>query len=71
MRISSGWHTAVIEWTAQSVNFLLDGAALGTSTSRIPSTAMHWVIQSETDGVTPNSSAAVILIDWVAIYRPA
>ncbi|HEV3173235.1 MAG TPA: glycoside hydrolase family 16 protein [Actinocrinis sp.] len=70
VRISSGWHTAVIEWTAQAVDFLLDGATIGTSTSRVPSTPMHWVIQSETDGVTPDSSTAVILIDWVAIYRP-
>jgi Glycosyl hydrolases family 16 len=70
VRISSGWHTAVIEWTSKACTFLLDGAAIGTSTSRIPSTAMHWVIQSETDGVTPDTSTAIILIDWVVVYKP-
>jgi len=71
VRMSSGWHTAVIDWTAKSCTFILDGMTVGTTTSRIPSTPMHWVLQSETDGVTPDSATADILIDWAAVYRPA
>jgi hypothetical protein len=68
---SSGWHTAVIEWKAGSCSFLLDGATIGTSTSRIPGKPMHWVIQNETEGAPSASVTADILIDWVAIYRPS
>jgi hypothetical protein len=71
VRVASGWHTAVIEWRARAVTFLLDGMPIGTSMSRIPSTPMHFVIQNETDGTTSDSAVADILIDWVAVYRPA
>ncbi len=67
----SGWHTAVIEWTRESIHFLLDGRLLGTSTDRIPDTSMHWVIQTETslDGFEPDDSlAGHIQVDWVAVY---
>lgn len=69
--VSSGWHTAVIEWTAASVTFQLDGATMGVSTSRTPSTPMHLVIQNETDGSTSDAATADILIAWVAVYQPA
>ncbi len=68
------WHTAVIEWTASRVTFILDGRVLGTSTSRVPSTPMHWVLQTETalSGQVPAASTAGnVQIDWVAVYRPA
>jgi hypothetical protein len=69
------WHTAVIEWTPASVTFLLDGTVLGQSTSRVPSTPMFWVLQTETslDSVMPDPAAeSHVQIDWVAIwsYRP-
>ncbi len=65
------WHTAIIEWSAGSVSFLLDGQTLGTSTTMVPSTSMHYVLQTETnlDGVVPSdSSVGKIEIDWVAIW---
>jgi beta-glucanase (GH16 family) len=68
------WHTAVIDWTAGRVAFSLDGMTLGVSTSRVPDTPMHWVLQTETglDGIAPaDSTAGDIQIDWVAVYRPA
>jgi Glycosyl hydrolases family 16 len=70
--ISSGWHTSVIDWTASAVTFALDGTVLGTATTRIPNTPMHWVLQSETvpDRVTNASATADIYIAWVTIYRP-
>jgi len=69
-----GWHTAVIERTSSSVKFYLDDQLVGQSTSRLPSTAMHWVLQTETtlDGSIPSDSAAGhVLVDWVAVYTPA
>jgi hypothetical protein len=71
VRMSSGWHTATIDWTAKSCVFYLDGMTVGTTTSRIPSTPMHWVLQSETDQPKGDSAAADILIDWVSVYRPS
>jgi beta-glucanase (GH16 family) len=70
------WQTATIEWTPSSLTFLLDGQVIGTSTSQvdIPDTAMHWVLQTETqlDGGAPSDSAAGhVDIDWVVIYAPA
>jgi beta-glucanase (GH16 family) len=69
----TSWHTAVIEWTANRVNFILDGVTIGSSTSRIPNTPMHWVLQTETQigGGAPASTAqGRVLIDWVAVYVP-
>jgi beta-glucanase (GH16 family) len=68
------WHTAVTEWTPTSVRFLLDGQVIGTSTSRIPNTPMHWVIQNETtlSGFVPaDSVSGHVLIDWVAVWSYA
>jgi Glycosyl hydrolases family 16 len=67
----TSWHTAVIEWSPLNVKFILDGRTIGTSTSRIPNTPMHWVLQTETNGARPSSNAAGnVQIDWVAVYRP-
>lgn len=70
----AGWHTAVTEWSPTQVKFILDGTVIGTSTSRIPNTPMHWVIQTETSlGAAPsNSAAGHVQVDWVAVwsYQP-
>jgi hypothetical protein len=68
----TSWHTAVIEWLPTRVTFILDGKVIGNSTSRIPNTPMHWVIQTETalDGVPSDSAAGHVQIDWVAVYEP-
>jgi beta-glucanase (GH16 family) len=69
----TSWHTAVIEWTPDYVNFILDGTLIGKSTSRIPQGSMHWVLQTETnlDGYEPDDSAqGHVQIDWVAVYVP-
>jgi hypothetical protein len=66
------WHTAIIEWTSAECRFVLDGATIGTSTERIPSTPMHWVIQNETSlsTVPSDSAAGNVQIDWVAVWIP-
>ncbi len=69
--VSSGWHTAVIEWKPESIRFVLDERIVGISTNRIPNTPMHWVLQTETnlDGFEPDSSIEGHLqVDWVAVY---
>lgn len=42
------WHTAVVEWSPGRVRFLLDGTLVGTSTTGVPDTSMHFVLQTET-----------------------
>ncbi|MGC5011449.1 ricin-type beta-trefoil lectin domain protein [Streptosporangium sp. DT93] len=69
-----GWHTAVIEWTPQSVRFVLDGTTIGTSTNTalIPNRPMHWVLQTETTPTGPADTAkGNVQIDWVAIWERA
>jgi Glycosyl hydrolases family 16 len=70
----SSWHTLVTEWTAHSCQFILDGKVVGSSTSLIPNTPMHWVLQAETelDGIVPSNSVTDHLyIDWIAAYSQA
>ncbi len=69
----TSWHTATIEWTPGKVVFILDGATIGTSTTAVPSTLMHWVLQTETciGCTTSNTAAGTVQVDWVAIYSRA
>jgi hypothetical protein len=70
----SPWHTAVIEWQPGKVTFLLDGAVLGTSTTKVPSRSMHWVLQTETrlgGGAPPATAAGHVQVDWVAAWSYA
>jgi hypothetical protein len=67
------WHTAVIEWLPSRVSFILDGRTIGTSTSRLPNTPMHWVLQTPTTEsiLASLSTAGNVQIDWVAVWKPA
>jgi hypothetical protein len=68
------WHTAVIEWLPTRCTFILDGKVIGNSTSRVPNTPMHWVLQTETQlsgGAPADSASGHVYIDWVAVYSPA
>jgi hypothetical protein len=70
----SAWHTATIEWVPGKVSFALDGKTLGSSTQNVPTTAMHWVLQTETalSGAAPAAGVAGhVLVDWVALYKRA
>ena len=71
-RTYRGWHTATTEWSPGLVRFFLDHRLVGATTSRVPSTPMHWVLQTETrlsGGPPPASAAGDVLIDWVTAYR--
>lgn len=66
------WHIATTEWTPTSCKFILDGITIGNSTSRIPSTSMHYVLQTETtlDGYEPDDSTqGNVQVDWVVVYK--
>lgn len=66
------WHTAVLEWTPHYCRFMLDGHIVGTARKRIPSTPMHWVLQTETstDGPPPaDTTAGNVEIAWVVAYK--
>jgi len=70
----TSWHTAVTEWTSSYVKFYLDGNLIGTSTSRLPNTSMHWVLQTETSlsGCVPtNTAQGHVSVDWATVYVPA
>jgi len=68
----TGWHTTVIEWTASQVVMYLDGRVILRSTTRIPNTPMHWVLQTETSlfSVPSPATSGHVLIDWVAAWSP-
>jgi len=69
------WHTTTIEWSPGLVRFLLDGDEIGSSTTGVPDTSMHFVLQTETSlGAADDPSArpdpdaqAHVLVDWVSI----
>lgn len=71
------WHTCTIEWRAGvSLALFLDGVQLGaTQTVRVPSTPMHWCMQTETilNKATPidDTVAGNVEVDWVCYWAPA
>lgn len=68
-----GWHDIVTEWTPSAVRYYLDGTLIGTSTSRLPNTPMHWVMQVTLDPAGPPAAGVDghILVDWVAAWTYA
>jgi beta-glucanase (GH16 family) len=68
------WHTYTTEWTPGRLRFYVDGILFGETTNQVPSTAMTWIIQSETrlSGTLESNAAPIeIDIDWVAVWAPA
>ena len=50
---------------------MLDGQVVGQTTTRVPSSSMHWVLQTETalGGAAPSSATqGNVQIDWVAAW---
>lgn len=69
----TSWHTVVLEWLPTVAKFYIDGKLIMTSTSRIPNTSMHWVLQTDTAPCCEpsDSTAGNVQIDWVAVWKPA
>ncbi len=63
------WHTAVIDWRPSSVSFVLDGEEIGRSSTRVPSTPMHFVMQIGTAGdeEPPPDARGAVEVDWVRV----
>jgi hypothetical protein len=66
----SAWHTTSIEWTPGKVRLLLDGSVIGESTTRIPHTSMHWVLQAEAclTHCPGTYGSGYLQVDWLAAY---
>lgn len=64
----TAWHTATTVWRRSSVRFLLDGAVVGETKTRIPNTPMHWVIQTESSCVPAATTSGHVKIDWATAY---
>lgn len=70
---STGWHVDVIEWTPGLVRAIRDGVEVGRTTipGKVPTTAMRWTLQAETNLVgaaISNATNGHILVDWLAAY---
>lgn len=66
------WHTAVVEWSPGLVRFLLDGTPVGSSTTGVPDTSMHFVLQTETGSTADQpgglpTAEAVVEVESVRI----
>ncbi len=69
----TGWHTATITWLPSGVTFQLDGTTVGTTTTGVPDTPMHLIIQAETwtsGGVPTDAAAGNVQIAWLTVYKP-
>ena len=68
------WHTATVEWSPGKVVFIMDDKVVGTSTKYVPTTPMHWVLQTESnlDGYAPSSTVSGhVYVDWVSVWTKA
>lgn len=66
----AAWHTASTEWKPGRITFFLDGQQIGTTTTKVPTKPMHWVLQSESclGGCPTQNAVSDIQIDWVTAY---
>ena len=71
----SGWHAATLTWMLTAITLQLDGRNFGTTTSRIPDTPMHLVIQIKTTAdsvvILSDSAAGSIRLGWMTADTPA
>jgi hypothetical protein len=66
----TSWHTATTEWSPGRVEFFLDGQSIGVSTTSVPTTPMHYILQTESclTGCPDPSTSGHLEVDWVAIW---
>lgn len=81
--LASGFHTYAIEWSQNSITWLLDGVPYGTVTPKDLPAGARWVYNSPFHlvlnlavggawGGPPTSSThfpATLLVDWVRVYQ--
>lgn len=67
------WHIATTEWRPGHLEFFIDGVSIGVSTTDVPSTPMHFILQTESclpDCPAPATQGHVYL-DWISMWVPA
>ena len=69
----TSWHVATTEWSPERLEFFLDGQSLGASTTDIPSTPMHFILQTESclTGCPAPETQGHVYLDWISIWVPA
>ncbi|MGO4805937.1 family 16 glycosylhydrolase [Arthrobacter sp. 2MCAF15] len=72
-KVSTDWHVATTEWTPGRVEFFIDGRSIGASTTDVPSTPMHFILQTESClPMCPRpETQGHVYLDWVSIWVPA
>jgi beta-glucanase (GH16 family) len=65
---TTSWHTYTIEWKPNSLVYLLDGRQVASTTTNVPTRAMHWVMQVGSLGKDDPSASGHLLIDWATVY---
>ena len=67
----TAWHTSTVTWAPGRVDAYTDGKLLASSTTQVPSTAMHLLLQTEASDYGPQAapgSAMHLDVDWVVGY---
>jgi beta-glucanase (GH16 family) len=63
------WHIATTEWEPGRIRFYLDDELVGESTTKVPDTSMHWVLQTEVaDAPPPAGAEGHVYVDWVKAW---
>lgn len=66
------WHTYTLEWVAGvSAEFFIDGVSIGKSTTRVPNTPMHLVMQFESaldGGARDPSVSGHVQLDYLRVW---
>jgi hypothetical protein len=65
------WHTFTQEWGVGYRKYYLDGNLLGTATNQIWDQPERWQLQTEVSKVSDPTTTGHLLLDWVAVYKPA
>lgn len=66
----TSWHVATTEWSPGRVEFLLDGQSLGVSTTLVPATPMHYILQTEAclPACPAPQTQGHVQLDWIAVW---
>lgn len=65
------WHTATEIWSPGNVSAYVDGHLIKTSTTAVPSTPMHLLLQTEASNYGPQADPATVVkidVDWATVY---
>ena len=67
------WHIATAIWSPGQVTAYVDGHLIATSTTQVPTTSMHFLLQTEASDYGRQAAPGAVMnidIDWVCIYTP-